>query len=258
MGRAVTEMLARQGAGILDETEKWYWVRVLNAFEMYVMKDDESLTPHLVGEGFWESWITQYLINRLGPGSVFFDVGANCGYYSMLAHHLIGMVSSYEPNPEYAEMLRATHERIGSPRMWRLHETAISDKEGTETLYVPAKLQGSASFTRMDDKWDVHEVQVKTRPLTELGGCGHYVIKIDAEGAEEKIWDGMREALNRIEPTTVMLEYTPGAYSTEFLNKLDAYNPKGIRWINGDGNEEPVTHEWILDQTDWVMLVVGS
>jgi FkbM family methyltransferase len=251
------ELLARDNAGILDETEKWYWVRVLNQIEMYVMKDDESITPHLIREGFWESWITVWLRNQLTAGTVFYDVGANCGYYSMLAYHTIGMVSSYEPNPEYFEMLKATWERHGSPRSWRLNNVALSDKEGTEKLYIPKRLHGSASFTKMDEKYDVREIEVRTRPLSELGGCGHYLIKIDAEGAEEKIWDGMIPHLQkRVGPNTIMLEYTPGAYSPDFISKLDSFGRPGIRWINGDGVDEPVTPEWILDQTDWVMLVV--
>lgn len=257
MGRQVLENAARLGAGILDETEDWYWVRVLNSFEMYVHKNDESVTPWLVKDGFWESWITQYIADRIGAGTVFFDVGANTGYYSFLANYMGAMVASYEPNPEYYKMIQATIERQNTNRMpIRVSNTAISDKKGTETLYVPKSLHGSASFTDMDAKWESTPIEVRTETLG-VNGCGAYLIKIDAEGAEEKIWDGfIGDLKKRVGPAEVLLEYTPNAYSDEFLDKLESYAP--LHWINHDGHSEPVTREWVEAQTDWVMLSLNE
>lgn len=253
MGRHVLENSSRTAAGILDETEDWYWVRVLNSFEMYVHKRDKSVTPCLVQDGFWESWITQYIIDRIGAGTVFFDVGANTGYYSLLANYMGAMVAAYEPNPVYYNMINATIERQNVSRMpIRVMNTAVSNESGTANLYVPKELHGSASFTQLDDVWESELIQVKTHPLS-LKGCGHYLIKIDAEGAEEKIWDGMIDDLNhRIGPQEVLLEYTPGAYSDNFIDKLESYAP--LYWINDNAEAEKVSREWLLSQKDWVML----
>jgi FkbM family methyltransferase len=255
MGRHVLEFKSRGAAGILDETEDWYWVRVLDAFEMYVHKQDKSVTPCLVQDGFWESWITQYVIDRIGPGTVFFDVGANTGYYALLANYYGAMVSAYEPNPAYHNMLQATIARQNVSRMpIRLSQTAISDKVGTETLYIPKELHGSASFTELDAKWETTPVEVKTDYL-RVNGCGHYLIKIDAEGAEEKIWDGFVDDLKkRVGPSEVLLEYTPNAYSDSFIDKLESYAP--LHWINHDAQRVPVSREWLLSQNDWVMLTL--
>lgn len=256
MNRAVLEFVSKGSAGIIDETDDWYWVRVLNKFEMYVHKNDKSVTPCLVNDGFWESWITDYIIRQCTPGTVFFDVGANTGYYSMLAYFSGAMVWSFEPNPEYFNMLEATLERNGiNTGMFRRTMKAISDKRGKETLYIPKELHGSASFTKLDAKWETHEIEVETIPLDFLNGAGKYIIKIDAEGAEEKIWDGMLESLrSRPAHTQVLLEYTPGAYSDEFIDKLEDYAP--LRWINYDGEAERVDRDWLEAQTDWVMLVM--
>ena len=256
MGMKVRELLSRGAAGIIDETEDYYWVRVLNLFDMYVMKDDKSLTPCLVHDGFWESWITEYLIKQDHYATVFYDVGSNCGYYSLLMYRLGAMVSSFEPNPAYFKMMEATIERNGWDKpSFRRSQYAISDKHGTETLWIPKELHGSASFTEMDQKWEAEPLEVKTAPLDHLGGCGNYIVKIDAEGAEEKVWDGMIDSLKkRIGHSQVLLEYTPGAYSDEFLDKLEDYAP--LHWINGNGEAEPVTREWIYAQTDWVMLIL--
>lgn len=256
MGRQVTEWKSRQGAGIISETDDYYLVRVLDTFEMYVMKDDQSVTPCLVQDGFWESWITQYLMDHIGPGTVFIDVGANTGYYSFLALSEGAVVTAYEPNPAYFDMINKTVEYNDCGYGLRVSPRAISDKVGKATLHIPKNLHGSASFTELDAKWETHEVEVDTMPLANLNGAGVYIIKIDAEGHEEKIWDGMASALKErtIRPATVLLEYTPGAYSDQFLDKLEDYAP--LRWINHDAQAEPVTRDWLLSQTDWVMLIL--
>ena len=79
------------------------------------------------------------------------------------------------------------------------------------------------------------------------------IIKIDDEGAEELIWNGSRRYRSTNKPT-LMIEYTPNAYTAQFLDELEEYGR--LRWINFDGQEEPITREQILLQTDWIMLVI--
>lgn len=40
--------------------------------------------------GTWEPHLTAWIHQRLTPGATFIDVGANIGYYSLLAAHLVG------------------------------------------------------------------------------------------------------------------------------------------------------------------------
>lgn len=260
MKRQYLEWCGRQDAGPIDETDQWVWARVLGSFDMYVMKGDQSVAPHLVGDGFWESWVSTWMWNNIGPGGVFYDIGAHTGYYSLLAMWAgAHFCSSFEPNPDYYEMMLATRERNQIGSRWRINNVAMSDQKGTATLYVPKHLTGSASFSPIDAKYDVTEIEVETARMDESfgsAGAGIHTFKIDAEGAEEKIWDGLIGYLNRwgslIDRTRVLLEYTPGSYSGDFLDKLEDYAE--LAWINEDGQREPVSREWVLSQTDWVML----
>ena len=260
MNRDEVEALGRRYAGATDENDKWIWCRVLGDINMWVMKGDRSVSPWLESDGFWESWVTTWVFNNVKPGTVFWDIGANTGYYGLLAWSLGATVSAFEPNPEYFEMLYETLRRnsIGFGT-FRLYNCALSDKDGTATLYVPAELQGSASLSEIDPKWKVHRVEVTTRRLDGwISGFpphDEYVIKMDAEGAEEKIWDGMVSLLNSAKnKPTVLMEYTPGAYSDEFFDKLKSYG--SITTINHQGGEDTINEEWLKAQTDWVMLVI--
>jgi hypothetical protein len=129
---------------------------------------------------------------------------------------------------------------------------AVSDRRGKQTLWVPKRLHGSASFTRMDDVWEAEPVEVDT-DILYFDGASNCLVKIDAEGAEEKIWDGIHPQLKYAgNNNEFLLEYTPGAYTDNFLDKLESYAP--LHWINHDGLRAPVGRDWLLGQQDWVML----
>lgn len=256
--RDAVEMLGKFGARLIEETEEYKLVKVLNRFEMFVLKGDKSVGPHLENEGFWEAWITAWVMNNVGPDSVFVDIGANTGYYGLLADSLGSLVAFIEPNPPYYKMLRKTIEHLGLSDKCVVLPVALSDKKGWATLYVPAELHGSASLTKMDEKWDVQPVQVDIERLDDLLGRRHnkstqYFLKIDAEGEEERILDGAAEYMKSAKPILI-LEYTPGAYGKDFLSKLEEYGK--LSWINHGGYEEVITKENIIGHSDWLMLVV--
>src|SRR5918912_920802 len=82
--------------------------RVLGRYKMYVDLRDTGFVPHLMFEGYWEYWITDFMWRNLGPGQVALDVGANHGYYTVLMSDLVGaqgMVRAFEPNPRLVELL---------------------------------------------------------------------------------------------------------------------------------------------------------
>lgn len=264
--RDYVERRSRMNCHYTDVNEEWYMATVLGAIQMYCRKDDKSVTPHLIGEGFWEAWITAWVLNNVDEETWFIDIGANTGYYSHIARWAGAHVMAYEPNPKYAELIRATvkigwdysRESLLPDNHFNVFPYALSDSVGTAVLTVPNELQGSASIRDGLDgaKYPSDHIKVATTTLDQqLAGIPkkNMVIKIDAEGAEELIWNGMTNVLVRQKPV-VILEYTPGSYSDEFIDKLERYAP--LAWINHAGDTEPVTREWLLSQRDWVMLVL--
>lgn|SRR6478735_2480443 len=267
--RQYVERRSMVGAGIVDQTDEWYMARILGNIPIYCRKDDKSVTTCLINEGFWEAWITAWVLNNVGEETFFIDIGANTGYYSIIASRQGARVMAFEPNPKYHNMIRASRD-IGwdqsrgdwlAPNHFNVYPYALSSQVGEVKLTIPNDLQGSATIrmNAIDDT--IYPSSVITVPATTLDRClagipkQNTVIKMDAEGAEEFIWDGMSETLVRQKPT-VLLEYTPGAYTEKFLDKLENYSD--LAWINHAGNEEPVSREWILAQSDWVMLVLRN
>jgi FkbM family methyltransferase len=79
-------------------------------------RDDEVITANLIRWGVWEARETQFLRVLLRPGDTFVDVGANIGYFSVLAAGCIGSegyVIAFEPEPRNLELLRLNLARHG-------------------------------------------------------------------------------------------------------------------------------------------------
>jgi FkbM family methyltransferase len=242
----------------------WLEVKALG-IPLYVRKDDFSVAPCLINDGFWESWITAWLLNNIEPGSMFIDIGANTGYYSLIAAQAGMKVMAYEPNPEYVDMLRASIKLDWSQTRgdwtpeshFNVYEYAVSNKVGTATLTIPEHLQGSASIRDVDlSAFNPRTIDCMTVSLDyHLAGIPPtpMIIKVDAEGAEELVWEGAFTTRYRHKPVW-MIEFTPGAYSEDFLDNLEKYGD--LAWINHDGVEEPISQGEILTYHDWRMLVI--
>ena len=203
--------------------------RVLGKYKIYVDTRDIGITPHLVMDGFWETWLTQCISRILKPGDICIDIGANYGYYSLLMSTLTGeggRTIAVEPNPYVFGLLSATssvHSSCIEPV-----QVALSDVTGYTTLVVPDNFYGDASIIERKDKPRLarSRVDVKTQTLDELAAQLEVprvdLVKIDVEGAEPRVFNGMKETIAKNPGLRILVEYSPYLYEdaqifTQFL-----------------------------------------
>jgi FkbM family methyltransferase len=149
--------------------------------------------------GTYEREQTRLFEQLLRPGGVVLDVGANVGYYTLLASVLVGdggSVHAFEPEPRNAEFLRR-HLRINGRRNVTVQQAAVSDRAGTARFEF-----GTGSGT--GHLADAGALEVRTLRLDDY--CAEHAlapaaIKIDVEGAEMSVLHGARETLERHRPT---------------------------------------------------------
>ncbi len=221
------------------------------AFDLSLYNKDASLTGAIAHNGFWESWVTAWHVNNIAEGDVYIDLGANAGYYSLLANYLGAHVEAFEANPKYIELL-SVNGAINDLLHLSTHQYAISDSEGTVRLNLFGDLDGSASIVGAG--WDDKFMTVKTKRLDQFTfPAGKMIVKMDIEGAEEMAWDGMPEILANRKPV-IILEYTPGAYSENFWMKMQEYGKVSI--LDYEGTENLVTEKYAESLNDWCTLVV--
>jgi FkbM family methyltransferase len=261
-GRAALEMVSRQycqTACLGDRTI----CRVLGKYIVYVDSDDLDITPHLCLNGFWESWITIALARILEPGWYCIDVGANHGYYTVLmaeATHSAGHVLAVEPNPQLAQLLTLTLEVNGFQHHTTVLQKAAADADTHRVnLRFPPHRTANATLFGPPRASDCI-VEVETVTLDRLTATWPRVdlVKIDAEGAEESIWRGMRQMLARHREITILMEIDCSRYANPrmFLHEIqEAGFP--LRYIDHDTTIKNVTEKQILlsqGAKDWWML----
>ncbi len=179
---------------------------------MYVARDI-SLTPHLLMEGCWEMWITNVFRQMLRPGMTVVDVGANVGYYTLLAAAGVGFegrVYAVEADPHTFELLNKNIEVNGYRSIVRAHQCAAANKRGELTPTQFRNQHGGHNiFTDFYDSRIVGHVKVQAAPLDELIPDSVDLMRIDAEGSWPLISQGMQEPLKRSPQIRILMEFAP-------------------------------------------------
>lgn len=238
--------------------------RILGFHKFYVDTRDVGFGANVLLDGYWESWLTLFCLRNVQQGMVAIDVGANIGYYTILFGNNVGPdghVIAVEPNPDAVTLLRRSVELNGYASRTRIEEAACSDGASAKArLVVPSTepknayiVEGSASSLP-----DSREAACMT--LDDL--CDGYsrvdFIKIDVEGSEEKLFDGMSSVLERHRPM-VVIEINVARYADPagFVQKLhDVYGC--LRWIRYDGHAAFITADDLLSTNvgqDWLVLL---
>ena len=173
----------------------------------------------IVGSHLHGCWLGSYewemqkrIAGQIEPGSVFYDVGANVGFYSLLGALRVGTdgrVYAFEPLPENAAFLRR-HLAMNRIRNVEIFETAISDQSGTAWF-------SSESTRAMGKLAAAGTVTVATATLDELIAEGRIAppntIKMDIEGAEFAALNGARKCFERYRPKLFLATHGRGVHN---------------------------------------------
>lgn len=171
--------------------------------------DPMSRYPIVYG-GMPEPALARAIRAVLAPGDIFLDIGANFGYYALLAATLVGpqgAVHAFEPQPQVAWLLRR-NAMDNHLRQLTVHQLALSDQAGLVTMYVPVGAQSGLATLRPEARWrSAHAarlIQVQMARLDDWArerGLGPVrALKLDAEGYELAILRGATELLDRCRP----------------------------------------------------------
>jgi FkbM family methyltransferase len=193
--------------------------RTIYGHKMFVDTRDLSLGPHILLDGYWENWITKAFIQQVQSGMVVLDIGANIGYYSLLAANAVGSsgkVFCFEANPLVHEILFQNIEINGFMTRAQAINKAVFSETTTLEFNVCQKHQGSSSLF-IDEKLvnvyndNLERIKVEAVSLDEYFPSETRIdfIKIDAEGAEPHILKGASRLINENKNLQIMMEWAP-------------------------------------------------
>jgi FkbM family methyltransferase len=190
--------------------------------------------------GRYEPDVTGLFERYARPGWTVLDVGANAGYYSLLAADLGGPTSqihAFEPNPELLALLRLS----ASGHPIAVHDLAVSNHHNGATLYKSGyeANSGLASLLHTDRAF-LTPTRVPTVTLDEFcetEGVTPDLLKIDVEGHEMAVLDGASALLERRIPAAIVVELAPPLLTVREITEIaDRYGYR-IRSLKAGGDQ---------------------
>jgi FkbM family methyltransferase len=170
---------------------------------------DVRMYSSILRHGGYEPETGRLLAQLLKPGDTFVDVGANNGYFAILASQYVGpagTILAIEPNPGAVERLRRNVQLNGLERMIQVLPIALGEHEGTGNLSISSFEDGWATLGPYPGSKTV--VPVRVAALDDLLEPSESVVmKIDAEGTEPSILRGMSRLCSRVPNVAILLEW---------------------------------------------------
>jgi FkbM family methyltransferase len=169
--------------------------------------DDISLMPELVVHGTYDVPFTAFVRRHIKPGDTVFDVGANVGLFTLLLAYQVwefGRVVAYEAHPRMIGFLRDNVAMNWLTDRVEIVPKAAAASSGHVEFLAPRRLAMTGSIRPVEhllttaDRIDtIDRVEVETEPLdAQLGRFERIdLVKIDVEGAEERVLAGMEGLL---------------------------------------------------------------
>jgi FkbM family methyltransferase len=233
--------------------------RALASYWLCTFPNQDGIAEHLNKDGYWESWITQWISVNVQPGSVCIDAGATYGYYTFFLSHHGCKVYSIEANPalipllEYANYLNGSYDRV------TILNKAVFDRSGYHGQLGFTDTIGGTSVSANKEGG----ILIETIALDELLMFEKRIdfVKLDISSSEEAAWKGMQRIMQSNPDCICIMEFAPVYYKNrgrDFFQEIASrYH---IFYIDGTGAEVRLKDYSFFenDQQNWRMLVIRT
>lgn len=176
--------------------------------------------------GFCEANLTNFLLRFLKRGDFFVDIGAHIGFYSMLSSELVGEVGrvfSFEPTPRTFDFLKKNSESLKNVKLFNIalsnknKEIIFSDYGPGYGAFNSGHKDGAALLNKTPKV-----ISIKTETLDNILKEKNIIpdiIKLDAEGLEYDILQGMKSLFSAEKRPLITLEVAGGSKWKENYHK---------------------------------------
>lgn len=161
-------------------------------------------------KGDYEYPVQQALASLARPSDVCYDIGANLGFFSILLGRIVGptgVVHAFEPVPRNAAAIER-NARLNHLENISVLRLALSCADGDGELLLARHVGGAVLKGAGVPPDLVGSLRVKTASLDRLVERGQVrlpdIVKIDVEGAEMDVLQGMENVLRRGAPTLIL------------------------------------------------------
>lgn len=183
----------------------------------------------LIMGGIYEKDITRFIANKLKSAEIFLDIGANIGYYSIIAGYVMpksGEIISFEPVVETYDRL-VKNIKLNNLYNVKPLNIALGNKNEFAEIKLTKEL-GHSSMAGTPIDYINKTEKIKINRLNDLVNFNSkkIFIKIDVEGYELEVLRGMKNVLEEND-CEIIFEFTPSEHNLSINNKtisLDIYD----------------------------------
>jgi FkbM family methyltransferase len=242
--RLLREIYRRLAAVLIIPAQKS--LLSVNDYKMFVhvegYKGVGSVDHRLMVDGIWEAYITALFKRLVKRNMTVVDIGANIGYFTLLAASLVGeegKVFAFEPVPQNYALLVKNIELNGFKNAIPVQK-AVSNHTGEVEFFMDSVALGHSSLFSVSENL-TEPIVVDAISLDEFfkdGECAIDIIKMDVEGAEMTVLLGMAKILENNDDLKIFTEFWPdglqesGFSSKEYWDKLKQCGFKFIYFID--------------------------
>lgn len=218
----------------------------LNNYKMYVNSSDAGVALPLIKKGVYGEFLTEIVKNLIKSDTTMIDIGANIGYFTLIAASLIneGVIYSFEPVNNNHSLL-AKNIALNKFKNVETFEKAVSNKNGNVKIFIDRKNLGNHSLAKHNVPDMVDFIEVETITIDSFFQSDKIVtenilIKMDTQGAEGLVIEGAHDLLLNNNNIKILLEFWPKGLRNmdtnplELLNKLEDYYGFNIRLIDDE------------------------
>ncbi len=182
-------------------------------------------------ENEYEKFSLQILKNNLDAKKVFLDIGSHYGAYSLYAAKSVGShVYALEPVNENFELLNLNVKTNKLDNLIKTYNYAASDHNGTDEFNIPWA-SDSAGFYEHPNAETIKKQKVEVVEIDKIFGDKQVdFIKIDTEGHEVSVLNGLQKTLKNNSQTKLIIEINPecleraGKTSKDLIEQIEGLN----------------------------------
>jgi FkbM family methyltransferase len=187
-----------------------------------------------------------FVRRTLKPDSIFLDIGANIGWFTMIGSTILGdkgHIHAFEPRPPTVSRLKRTIEANALGDRVTVHDFALSSSEGEGFISWARGTDnpGGSFISESELTGGMESERVPLRPLDSLNLGAVDFIKMDVEGSEMKVILGGERTFFSSRPV-IMTEINPSALrniSNVSPNEfIDFFRERNYRVVMLEGREE--------------------
>jgi FkbM family methyltransferase len=190
----------------LKPPERFAVVRLDPGFRMKLdLQDPEQLKVYFYGH-YHERYEAALVRRLLNDDEIFWDVGANVGYFTLVAATALaqrGQIVALEPGQNAYQRL-TENVSLNPYRNIQTFPVAASDREGEAVLHVAGDIADSSASLYPAGQTQVRQEVCRTVSLDHLrrvqGLRPPHLIKLDVEGAELAVLQGARDLISATPP----------------------------------------------------------